>query len=355
MSTFQYGIIEGFYGKQWSWQLRREYASFLAQHGFGFYLYAPKGDTYLRRQWQSPWPNKTFDELKALRNHYQQSNVDFGIGFSPLGLVESLNTENLARLSHKLDEINALNPDIFCLLFDDMPGDNPRLAQDQLTITDFVLARVKAKRVIVCPSYYSHDPVLEEVFGTMPKGYWPELGAALSKEVDVFWTGNHVISERIVLDDLRAITEKLQRPVFLWDNYPVNDGRKTSHFLHLLPFAHRELDRSHPDFADLCSGHASNPMNQGYLSQIPLLSLAQGYQGLPIDHAKNVLQLIDNPEFAMALIKDASDFQKNGRPHEKNQRNDYLSRYDGIHDPRAIEVSDWLKGHYEFDPECLTE
>ena len=50
------GIIEGFYGPLWSWKQRRQLVQRLAPHGYGFYLYAPKADAFLRRRWQEPHP-----------------------------------------------------------------------------------------------------------------------------------------------------------------------------------------------------------------------------------------------------------------------------------------------------------
>ena len=50
------GIIEGFYGPMWTWQERRQLVRTLAPHGYGFYLYAPKADVFLRRKWQQPHP-----------------------------------------------------------------------------------------------------------------------------------------------------------------------------------------------------------------------------------------------------------------------------------------------------------
>ena len=50
------GIIEGFFGRPWSWAERADAVRFLRPHGFSFYLYAPKADPYLRRRWQEPHP-----------------------------------------------------------------------------------------------------------------------------------------------------------------------------------------------------------------------------------------------------------------------------------------------------------
>ena len=50
------GIIEGFFGRPWSWPERAAAIRFLRPYGYGFYLYAPKADPYLRRRWQEPHP-----------------------------------------------------------------------------------------------------------------------------------------------------------------------------------------------------------------------------------------------------------------------------------------------------------
>jgi hypothetical protein len=360
---FESGVIEGFYGKQWSWQRRSEYAAFLSGCGLGFYIYAPKGDAFLRRRWMEAWPDSHYGELHALRQTYKDQSVSFGIGFSPLGLVESFNAENKARLADKLAEINALSPDIFCLLFDDMPGDNKDLASIQLAISEFVFARVKAKRGIVCPSYYSIDPVLEKVFGTRPTAYWEDLGKGLDPSLDIFWTGNQVISPAIMPEDLVLPSDVFRRPVFLWDNYPVNDGRLSSNFLNLLPFSGRP-----PVLSSLCSGHAANPMNAAALSQISLVSLAQNYLPLssqPLSCESSVASgaslesclayLEVDRLLAHCLLEDAERFQYQGLSSLQNELPFYLQRYRVFSDPLALEVIDWLQGHYCFDPECLTD
>ena len=76
---FQIGIIEGFFGQPWSWDDRADHADFLAARGYAFYIYAPKGDPYLRKAWQTDWPETHWTALKALRKRYAQAGVAFGI------------------------------------------------------------------------------------------------------------------------------------------------------------------------------------------------------------------------------------------------------------------------------------
>ena len=77
-------------------------------------------------------------------------------------------------------------------------------------------------------SYY------ETVFGAMPTNYWTDLGQGLDSRFDLFWTGPKVCSTDYPLDHLSWVAEQLGRRPFLWDNYPVNDGKKASDYLYLV-------------------------------------------------------------------------------------------------------------------------
>ena len=60
------GIIEGFFGRPWSWAERADAVRFLRPHGYSFYLYAPKADPWLRRRWQEPHPAAEMEALAEL-------------------------------------------------------------------------------------------------------------------------------------------------------------------------------------------------------------------------------------------------------------------------------------------------
>src|SRR5690606_15582159 len=124
-------------------------------------------------------------------------------------------------------------PDILCLLFDDMRGDIPHIARIQADLTRRATELSSASKVMLCPTYYSDDPVLEKVFGPRPQDYWPSLKREIDPEVDIFWTGPRVCSDSYPLAHLDEIAERLGRQPVLWDNYPVNDGAVKSRHLHL--------------------------------------------------------------------------------------------------------------------------
>ena len=157
---FLSGIVEGFYGRQWSWQARFDYAARLSQWGLNSYLYCPKGDPYLRRQWWLPWPEEALQRLQSLARHYGDAGLNFGVGLSPYALYQQYGAAERERLQEKLARINDLGGNMLALLFDDMPGDCPDLAQRQAEIVADVCHWSSAEWLMVCPTYYSYDPQL---------------------------------------------------------------------------------------------------------------------------------------------------------------------------------------------------
>ena len=348
MSCFFTGVIEGFYGQQWTWTERRSHVQFLSSAGLQTYIYAPKGDVFLRTRWAEPWPADTFEELFALSQYCRISNVEFGIGLSPLALFRHYNAAGRVALLEKIRLINQLENAVLCILFDDMPGDFAGLAKQQVAIVNDILSVSQASRHIVCPTYYSYDPVLEEVFGKMPKYYFEELGSGLNPMVDIFWTGDKVISSQVTSNQLIDISAQFKRKPVLWDNIIVNDGKKTADFLRLIAISGRDHN-----LPDALSGQLINPMNQPYLSQLALATLLPNYaQGLSLE------QVMDKylPEkVSRLLLRDKTFFNEQGLSGlSLTERALKIEEYQQCNHDAAKEIIRWLKGDYCFDPECLT-
>ncbi len=304
------GVIEGFFGLPWSFEDRKAYASFLAEAHYDFYLYAPKKDPHLRRQWQTPWPTKERHKMDQLRNHYADHGVRFGFGLSPFELYREPWTVARSALRQKLLELKPFAPDMLGLLFDDMRGDLPDLAQKQVDLAHLCAEMLPDTQLILCPTYYSFDPLLDDVFGQRPPAYLDTLGTRLDPVVDVFWTGPEVCSRTYPKAHLQEVEERLRRKPFLWDNYPVNDGKKISRFLHLRSFNHDA-----PLLSQQLAGHAVNPMNQPHLSQIPLWTLPQNYGQKDYDATSALRLSVERhcpPAVAEALLQDLPLLQDQG-------------------------------------------
>ncbi|MBI1261683.1 MAG: hyaluronidase [Rhizobiales bacterium] len=339
------GTIEGFYGRPWSWTARAAHVTAMAPHGYGFYLYAPKADAFLRRRWSEPHPPEEQAALASLARHCKAAGVRFGVGLSPFELY--LNFDETAReaLARKLDALDAIGIDDLAILFDDMRGDLPGLAEKQMEIINWIAARTKAGRLIICPSYYSDDPVLDRVFGARPDDYLETLGRELDPSIDIFWTGPKVCSDDITPDHLTRVSETLKRKPFIWDNYPVNDGQRMSRFLHLRGFSDRQGMAGH------ITAHAVNPASQAWLSRIPMLTLEACYQS-PENYDAEKAFLVAATDIAgaplAAMIKvDLGDFQDRGLEVLTDAKKAALqSRYAALDHPCAQEIVDWLKGHW---------
>ena len=354
VKPFRLGVVEGFFGKSWSWEARRQYAQFLSGNSFTTYQYAPKNDDSFRKHWSKPLPGNHLDDLTRLASHYRDSGVEFGIGLSPFELHMDFSPQGQDALLMKIEEINTINPDTLCILFDDMQGDVPNLADQQLRIMDFVTRHSKARHYIFCPTYYSDDPVLEQHFGKMPENYLEDLGSHLDSRIDVFWTGPHVFSEDFPEEHLAEIAEKIARKPLLWDNYPVNDSEKLVDRLHLSPFQNRDHD-----LKQYAQGHISNPMNQASLSQLPLYSLSKIYNEVDVNTElllEEACRVLCPEKLANQLIEDWPLFEEKGLSVlTDSEKAEIVERYTPYQDhPMVTELFDWLKGEYAFDPECLT-
>ncbi len=347
--TYKRGIIEGFYGKPWSFEARRAYVPFMQAHAYDFFIYAPKADTWLREAWQSETPEPLAKKLTSLGEDFRAAGIDWGVGLSPFELHQQFNSEARTQLKQKLKQLSGWHCNTLAILFDDMRGSFPQLAQTQIDICHFVCEHSDFEHVLMCPSYYSFDPVLEKVFDQMPEQYWQTLGKGLHRDIDIFWTGEQVCSPAYSEVHLLEVRELFQRKPFIWDNYPVNDGARMSPFLHVSPFQGRE--HCH---ADCVAGMAVNPMNQAYLSQWPLASLSAHINGQDVDAVWKNFAEQHFGSAASVLLEDVPLFETQGL-HEIDEvhRQALLNKYQRLKNTTnqvyLDELCAYLRGDYLFD------
>jgi hypothetical protein len=343
----QLGIIEGYYGKPWTWREREETMRFLALHGYRFYLYAPKADPHLRRLWREPHPDDVAQQIKRLADQCRVAGVRFGIGLSPTKLHADFSDDAKRIFAQKLAALDALNIDFLALLFDDMRGDIPNLARRQIEIVDWTAQRTKAKQLLMCPSYYTDDPVLDRFFGKRPDGYLETLGRGLDQVVQVFWTGEEVCSREFSLAHIDRVTTQLRRRPFLWDNYPVNDGERMSQFLHVRAFTGRP-----GALRDYVAGHGINPALQPTLTRVPAISLARVYQlGAAYQYGAVSLEaavVALGDQLGRRVYEDTLILQDIGLDRLGEKEKYLRERYGSIDHPGAREIISWLNGEYRI-------
>ena len=345
--TPQLGIIEGFFSRPYGWAERADMVAALKPHGYGFYLYAPKADGYLRRRWREPYPDAELKNLAAFAAHCRAAGVRFGVGLSPYELFLGFDGPAKVALAAKLAQLDSLGLADLGVFFDDMKGDLPELAARQVEIVDWVADRTAAGRLIVCPSYYTDDPVLDRVFCQRPANYLEDLGVGLDPAVQLMWTGEEVCAREFSPGHLARVTEQMRRRPFLWDNYPVNDGPRMSRHLHLRAFTGRPAAIG-PHIA----GHAVNTASQAVLSRIPALTLAESYAAGP-DYEYNAAfrraaEAVLGPELADAVARSLlllEDAGLDGMDAERKAR--LRDRFAAFDHPGAREIVAWLDGAWD--------
>jgi hypothetical protein len=150
------------------------------------------------------------------------------------------------------------------------------------------------------------------------------------------------------------VADRLHRKPLLWDNYPVNDSKTLCNYLRIGAFENRG-----PELKNLAQGHMANPMNQAFLSQLPLYSLGRLYQDVdPGAEAmlEEACSVLCPSGLGTLLFEDSRRLQDTGLDNFSDQEKaELVERYTPWQDhPMVLELFDWLQGKYAFDPACLT-
>lgn len=397
-NKFPIGIIEGYFGDYWSMKDRLSYPKWLKRNSYNFFIYAPKNDKALRLNWDKPFTKEWLSEIQGFAKECKDNDIAFGVGFTPKGATLDLET-NLPKIHTKILEIiNNLEIQNLAILFDDLKIDNEHEGQKQNKILrevfDILEKHFKETNkkigLITCPSFYTTDPILEKVFGKMPENYFKDFLEGLSHSIDIFWTGEKVISETYTTQNLTLALKNLGRKPFIWDNYPVNDGKSASDKLFLNPFKDRSV------ILDYSSGIAINPMKEPNLSKIPLVTLPNALtnkkeeklndeiltqalfcdkktlklktlsKNKDKDKVKNTNKARDNDTKLLFtfLIQNAQNLANEGISNltisQKNEIINKLRSFASLGIKEEIikdliqELVKFYEGKYAFDPECLT-
>jgi hyaluronoglucosaminidase len=264
------GVIEGYYGRPWTGDARRDVIRFLGAHGLGTFVYAPKNDDFHRARWREPYPAETLADLAATARAARAAKVDFVYALSPVLDVCYACRGDFRALTAKLTQLRRAGVRRFVLLFDDGgaitdPADVRRyggndataLARAQGDLTNRVRRWLRRRRLhlaFIVPTEYA---------GTECLPYHRALARRLHGRVPVGWTGPGVFAATITAAQARARARCLRpHPVVLWDNFPVNDTVLANN-LHLGPLTGRD-----PGLPRALHGYLLNPMTQAHASLV---------------------------------------------------------------------------------------
>jgi hypothetical protein len=337
------GVIEGYFGRPWRHEDRKQVLTRLHELGYSWFHFAPKADPFLRRRWREPHPDAALAELADLSAHCRGLGMRFGVGLSPYEIYRDFGGPAKRAFMDKVRSLDAIGIEDLAILFDDTRGDVADLAAREAEIVHSAQANTRASRVLMCPTYYAEDRMLDVVFGERPRGYLQDLGRRLDPGVGVYWTGEEICAREFSPGHLARVADALGRKPTLWDNYPVNDGPRMSRFLHLRGFT----GRRHTIAAHVAA-HAINPALQPKLGLIPAATLVASYRegdGYAYMRAfREAACALAGEPLASMLEEDLFALQDRGIDALGDDRARLRARYAAVAHPMAAEVVRWLDG-----------
>lgn len=251
------GIIEGFYGAPWSWEVRAEVMAWCHARGMQLYLYGPKDDPLHRERWREPYDRAALEGFSSL---VEAGTLAVGFAISPGLSIDYHSPDDRRALGAKVDQLVRLGVRTVALLFDDIPV-RPDLGPRHAAIVTWLREHLDGRAdLILTPTEYT---------GTRSTAYLDALAEGTPVDVAIGWTGATIVCDHITVADAEARAASLGgRPPFVWDNYPVNDALMADR-LFMGPLRGRD-----PALGSVCSGYAANPMVQGRASKPALASVA---------------------------------------------------------------------------------
>ena len=257
------GVVEGFYGNNWSQKDRIRQFEFYGANKMNVYIYGPKDDPYHRNNWRQNYPTAEANKMKELVQKANENKVKFVWAIHP-GLDIKWNKTDSLNVVKKLEAMYGLGVRSFAVFFDDIFGEGTSgIKQAQLLnyVTDeFVKKHDDVDPLIMCPTEYNRS------WSSDNSQYLSDLKNTLYPEVRVMWTGNSVV-DFINKSDVNWINQRIGRKAYIWLNYPVTDYC----IRHLLmgPTFGDDLT-----IANDLSGYTSNPMEYAEASMLSLYSIA---------------------------------------------------------------------------------
>ncbi len=262
------GIIEGFYGRPWSWDERADVMRWCHERGMNDYVYAPKDDPKHRDQWREPYATGELDGFARL---VDEKTLRVGFAISPGLSIDCDSGDDRAALLAKIEQVLSCGIDRVVLALDDIPFGGAEQGATHAALTTWLRDGLGDRASLAL--------VPTEYVGTEPTPYLTALAAAIPDDVPIGWTGRLVVNDTITADEARRRADALGgRAPLVWDNFPVNDGVMTDR-LHIGPLWGRDRE-----LVDACAGYLANPMVQPSASKLPLASIAAWLRGAdPLD------------------------------------------------------------------------
>ncbi|XP_017770301.1 PREDICTED: protein O-GlcNAcase isoform X2 [Nicrophorus vespilloides] len=271
--NFICGVVEGFYGRPWTTEQRKDLFQKMKKWGMESYVYAPKDDYKHRAYWRELYTVEEAEHLTSLITAARDQNVTFYYALSPGLDITYSNSKEILALKRKLEQVSQFGCVAFALLFDDIEPEMSEadkevfqsFAHAQVSVTNEIYQHLNQPKFLVCPTQYCATRAIPNVSNSE---YLNTLGSKLALEIDIMWTGPKVISRLLTKESIQEITDVLRRPPVIWDNLHANDYDQKRVFLG--PYSGRS-----PDLIPKLRGVLTNPNCEYGANFIAIHTLAQ--------------------------------------------------------------------------------
>ncbi len=242
-------------------------------------------------EWWKPLPDVKKAAFARVIRACQSNGITFCFCMNPqLASKQPLNPadpRDLGRLSRHYAWAQSRGVKWFSICVDDVAWtESPTVVAGQdAYMVNTVLAQLRHRdpdaQMIFCPGPYHGDGT-----GTGDHAYLQTLGRDLDADAYVFWTGDAIAGPRITMAAAESYKKTVKHRLFLWDNYPVNDGQPT---LNLGPVSGRA-----PGLCEIIDGYMANPMGtQNQINRLPLATCADyAFNPAAYDPARSIGQAI---------------------------------------------------------------
>ncbi|XP_017333366.1 protein O-GlcNAcase [Ictalurus punctatus] len=226
---FLSGVVEGFYGRPWTMEQRKELFRREQKWGLNTYLYAPKDDYKHRMYWRELYTSEEAEQLITLISAAKEHDIEFIYAISPGLDITFSNPKEVAALKRKLSQVCEFGCRSFALLFDDIEPE--MCAADKEAFSSFAHAQVSVtnqvyqdlqepQTFLFCPTDYCAAFCTPNV---SQSSYLHTVGEKLLPGIDILWTGPKVVSKDISVESIEEVSSVLRRPPVIWDNIHAND------------------------------------------------------------------------------------------------------------------------------------
>lgn len=263
------GAVEGYYGMPWSFEARLSQFAFYGRNKMNMYIYAPKDDPYHHgRGCYEPYPEAKAQEIKALADFARRNHVRFVWAIHPANTInwqEEGGRVQLEGLCRKLQLMYELGVRDFAVLVDDSSGEIGR-AERQVQLCNYILENFIRRHadvnqtLIMCPTGYNRSWTTPQFLQT--------LGNGLDKGIPIMWTGDTVVHD-ITLAGQQWVNALVNRPTFIWWNWPCNDFKRGR-----LSMGRTYGLGTEPEMRQEMSGFVANPMEHAEASKVGLFGVA---------------------------------------------------------------------------------